>query len=60
MPVLVQHGTADAVIPEAQGQAVSGAIAGSTYQSFPGAGHELSADPAVQAKQISWLAQHDL
>lgn len=57
LPVLVQHGTADAVIPEAQGQAVSQAIAGSTYQSFADAGHELSVEAQVQAKQLSWLAK---
>lgn len=60
LPVLVQHGTADAVIPEAHGRAVSEAIAGSTYQSVAGAGHDLSGDPAVQAKQLAWLAKQGL
>lgn len=60
LPVLVQHGTADAVIPEAHGQALGAAIAGSTYQSVKGAGHEMSADPAVQARQLAWLVKRGL
>lgn len=55
--VLIQHGSADAVIPEKYGKTLSAAIAGSTYQRIEGAGHELTVDPAVQAKQLAWLAK---
>ncbi|MEL7519069.1 MAG: alpha/beta hydrolase [Pseudomonadota bacterium] len=57
LPVLIQHGSADTVIPEAYGEALHAAIAGSTYQRIEGAGHELTVDPAVQAKQLAWLAK---
>jgi len=60
MPVLVQHGTADTVIPESHGRAVSEAIAGSAYKSVAGADHDLSGDPAVQAQQLDWLAKKGL
>ncbi|MEM7701219.1 MAG: alpha/beta hydrolase [Pseudomonadota bacterium] len=57
LPVLIQHGIADTVIPESFGQDLSAKIADSTYQRIEGAGHELSGDPAVQAKQLAWLAK---
>lgn len=56
-PTLVQHGTHDAVIPQAHGQALSAAIAGSTYQTIAGADHDLTVDPTVQARQLAWLAK---
>lgn len=60
LPVLVQHGTDDQVIPEAHGRDVSAAIAGSAFHSVPGARHDLTFDPSVQAKQLAWLASQGL
>lgn len=55
VPVLVQHGTDDAVIPEAHGKALSKAAPISTFQSYPGAEHDLTFSPDVQAAQLQWL-----
>ena len=55
MPVLVQHGTDDAVIPEAHGKALAYAAPIATFQSYPGAEHDLTFSPDVQAAQLQWL-----
>jgi fermentation-respiration switch protein FrsA (DUF1100 family) len=60
LPVLVQHGTADTVVPYAQGRALAEAAPKATLQTFKGEGHGLSFDPAVQSAQIAWLEAQGL
>ncbi|MEO0589203.1 MAG: alpha/beta fold hydrolase [Pseudomonadota bacterium] len=60
MPVLIQHGTSDTVIPVAHGRALSEAGASARFQSFDGAEHDLSFDPKVQVAQSEWLAGQGL
>ncbi len=60
MPVLVQHGTHDNVVPFAQGKALANAAPMATLQRFEGLGHELSFQAEAQAGQIDWLAAEGL
>ncbi len=60
IPVLVLHGTADAVVPFAQGKSLAAASPRATFQAFAGAGHELSFQPDAQAAQLAWLAEQGL
>lgn len=55
MPILVQHGTGDTVIPVSHGRAISDAGSNAAFQSFDGAGHDLTFAPEVQAAQAQWL-----
>lgn len=55
IPVLIQHGTADNVVPFSQGKALSGIVADSTFEAFEGAGHNLSFMPEAQSAQANWL-----
>jgi hypothetical protein len=55
-PILIQHGEADATIPFALGQALfAAAPEPKVFRAIPGAGHEISSDPAVWAAQIDFL-----
>ena len=56
MPILIQHGTADTVVPFSQGEKLSRAAAQTDFQSFAGAGHELAYLPEAQVEQARWLA----
>lgn len=60
MPVLILHGTEDAIVPFAQGQALAAASSPATFRAFAGAGHELSFQPDAQAAQLAWLAEQGL
>ena len=60
LPVLVQHGTADTLVPYAHGQTLAKAAPRATLQTFDGEGHGLSFNPAVQAAQIAWLEAQGL
>ena len=55
MPVLVQHGSDDTIIPESHGKALGRAGDHVTYQSFEGSGHELTFEAGVQRAQLDWL-----
>ena len=55
VPILVQHGTQDAVIPDSHGKALAEAAPASTFQSYPGEEHDLTFNPKVQAAQLEWL-----
>lgn len=57
MPVLIQHGTADTLIPAAHAEALAEAARQPTLQLFEGAGHDLSFRPESQAAQVTWLRQ---
>lgn len=55
MPILIQHGTADEVVPHAQGKRLAKAARGATFQSFKGEGHVLSMVVEAQVAQSEWL-----
>ena len=57
MPILVQHGTADNVVPFAQGERLAGANTGATLERFEGAGHQLAFQTDAQIAQSEWLAE---
>ncbi len=54
-PVLIQHGTADTLIPPHHSEALAAANPAATYQRFDGAGHNLIFLPDTQASQYNWL-----
>ena len=55
LPVLILHGSADRVIPLAQGQALGSARAGIVYREVPSLGHELAYSPQAQDLIAAWL-----
>lgn len=55
MPVLIQHGTADPVVPFAHGQALAVLVRDVTFQPFEGEGHELTFAPQSQAARRAWV-----
>lgn len=57
MPVLIQHGTADMLIPSAHAEALAKAARDPTLQLFEGVGHDLSFRPEPQAAQAAWTRQ---
>ncbi len=56
MPVLIQHGTADTLIPPAHAERLAAAANDADLQLYQGAGHELSFRPEPQDAQVRWLA----
>ncbi|MCU0800942.1 MAG: alpha/beta hydrolase [Rhodobacteraceae bacterium] len=57
-PLLVLHGTDDAVIPLSQGQRLFDAASGDkTFIALPDAGHEVLFDPALWAAEMTFLDQ---
>ena len=56
MPVLILHGTGDAVVPFALGQALAKTGPTATFRAVRGADHMISLDTDVQAAQLAWLA----
>ncbi|MEL7197951.1 MAG: alpha/beta fold hydrolase [Pseudomonadota bacterium] len=54
-PVLIQHGTADNVVPFEQGKALSEKANDAVFESFEGAGHDLSFVREAQKAQALWL-----
>ncbi len=57
MPVLVQHGTADTVVPISHGRALAAVGPTAEFQSFAGKEHDLTFDNEVQTAQARWLAE---
>ncbi|MDN3646795.1 alpha/beta hydrolase [Pontixanthobacter aestiaquae] len=58
-PVLVQHGSADTMIPSVHGETLADMAPNGLFQSFDGAGHDLIFDPAPQSAQYVWLTEID-
>ncbi|MEM8590888.1 MAG: alpha/beta hydrolase [Pseudomonadota bacterium] len=57
-PIHIAHGTADRVIPYAQGQALAAlATAPVTFLTLEGRGHETTLDSAVTAQEIAFLTR---
>ncbi|MEL7189720.1 MAG: alpha/beta fold hydrolase [Pseudomonadota bacterium] len=55
LPVLMQHGTADNVVPFEQGKILSGTAKNGTFEVYEGAGHDLSFVREAQEAQALWL-----
>lgn len=55
MPILIQHGTADDVVPLAHGRALAQLNPKVTFERFEAAGHELAFFPASQAARLAWV-----
>lgn len=62
VPTLVQHGTADALIPVEEGRRLATAIAGAEYQELEGAGHGYAIERPAEAygRLLGFLAEHPL
>jgi len=54
-PVLVLHGTADALIPASHARALAAAAPRADLELVPGYGHELAFEPIAQARILTWL-----
>jgi pimeloyl-ACP methyl ester carboxylesterase len=54
MPVCVIHGTADATVPFAWGEALHRGIPGSEFRAIPGADHGVLLYPAAQEVLVAW------
>ncbi|WP_209348991.1 alpha/beta hydrolase [Pontixanthobacter sp. CEM42] len=59
VPVLVQHGSADTMIPPSHGETLADLAPTGTFQIFDGAGHDLIFDPEPQSAQYVWLTELD-
>ncbi len=55
IPVLVQHGTRDGLIPQRQGRALAEAASNAQFQSFDGLGHELSFVRSSGEARADWI-----
>jgi len=62
VPVLVQHGTADRIIPVAAGRYLAEHIAGAEYQELPGAGHIYSMEQPMESisRLLGFLGGHPI
>jgi hypothetical protein len=57
-PLLIQHGTADQVVPYASGQALyAAALPPKTFVPLPGRGHEIIFAPDVWAREVDFFAR---
>lgn len=54
-PVLVQHGTADSLIPHDYGRRLAGAAPAGRFQSFDGKGHDLSFQQESKIARRDWI-----
>ena len=57
IPILIQHGTADTLVPFAHGKTLAEANARTQLQSFEGIGHNLTFNPASQVARLEWVEQ---
>lgn len=57
MPILIQHGTADTVVPLPHGQELARLNPRVTLELFEGAGHELAFQPDSQAPRLEWAGE---
>ena len=55
MPILIQHGTADKVVPFAHGETLSKLNPQVTFERFDGMGHELAFQPLSQQARLAWV-----
>jgi pimeloyl-ACP methyl ester carboxylesterase len=61
MPVLVQHGTADRLVPMAWGQELTAALPNAELRTYEGAGHNYLVAAGEQANRdvLAFLAEVD-
>jgi len=61
-PTLVQHGTADRLIPVEEGRRLAAAIPGAEYQELEGAGHGYAMERPMEAfgRLLGFLGEHSL
>jgi len=59
LPVLVQHGQADALIPPAHGRILAGLAQNAELQLFRDVGHDLTFTPQAQAARLAWVRTLD-
>lgn len=55
MPILIQHGTQDGLIPVHHGKALADISGSATFQPFENVGHDLVFLPETQAQRLAWL-----
>ena len=55
MPVLVQHGDADTLIPDQHGERLARRAPNAEFQSFEGSGHALSFERRSQEARRDWI-----
>jgi pimeloyl-ACP methyl ester carboxylesterase len=62
VPTLVQHGTADRLVPVEAGRYLAEHIPGAEYQEFEGAGHVYSMERPAEAfpRVLGFLAEHPI
>ncbi|MEA2672162.1 MAG: hypothetical protein QOG45_2382 [Chloroflexota bacterium] len=62
VPTLVQHGTADRLIPVEEGRVLAAGVPGAEYQELEGAGHAYGMERPVEAfgRLLGFLAAHPL
>jgi len=62
VPTLVQHGTADRLIPVEAGRYLAASIPGAEYQEFEGAGHAYGMERPLEAfpRMMAFLAAHPI
>ena len=60
MPVLIQHGTADTVVPVGHGSRLAALARQATFQPFAGLGHELTFQPASQLARLRWIERLEI
>lgn len=56
-PILIQHGSADQLIPASHGLELSAASAQAQFQSFEGRGHDLSFEWESQIARRDWILE---
>lgn len=59
LPILVQHGTADDLVPSTHGETLAGLAPSSELQLFDGIGHDLTFTPQAQAARLAWVQSLD-
>lgn len=55
MPILIQHGDADTLIPDHHGRALAALAQTAEFQSFAGSGHDLSFERRSQEARRDWM-----
>ena len=55
MPILIQHGDADMLVPYEQGRTLSRLASGSDFHPFEGSGHSLTFEPQSQRARRDWI-----
>ncbi len=59
LPILVQHGKADNLIPPRHGKALAELAPNAELQLFEGVGHDLTFTPQAQAARLAWVEMLD-